>query len=196
MEKIISKLLPLQASSQYVAQVLEVGGMSSILAARRCVSATPFNALVPDGISADKLLDFAHGGVLRAPPAVPHVGGVLVQRVPTTIPAATAIVLNEMQRLDQAVLLVHEPMLAEHELDCDNMPYEIIGGKIYLVSAQRADERSIATLIQYGLLSWHFLAFLVERNREFRSVDELVASSKMMLVGAYDGESFLYSIKP
>ena len=194
MDSVISKLLPMDAATRYVAQVLAVGGATEGAAIAQRLATASLYALVPSEVDGDSLLNFERGGVLAAMPAIPD-GNVLVQRVPTTIPTAAAIVSDAMAVLDQAVFLVHEPMLSGDELARKSIPYILVSGQPYRFSTIDSDEKALAESIRFGHLSWHFLGFVVERRREFNSVDELVESAKLMLVGAYDGESFLYSLR-
>ncbi len=73
--------------------------------------------------------------------------------------------------------------------------YKVVNGAIYLVYENVLDEKRVAELIRYSLLSWHFLAFVTECLDEVDSVDELIRVARFLLVGAYDGESFLYAAK-
>jgi hypothetical protein len=52
-------------------------------------------------------------------------------------------------------------------------------------------EHQIAEAIEKSMLSWHFLAFLTDGIYKARSVPDLLGKARMILVGAYDGESAL-----
>ena len=75
------------------------------------------------------------------------------------------------------------------------LPYMMVGEAIYLVFEMDFDEKRVAELIRHSLLSWHFLAFVTESKNEISSVDELIGAARFLLVGAYDGESFLYTVR-
>lgn len=191
MEKIISRLLPTDVASKYLKDVLAVGGGSTSGAVDLRLSSKSICAIAPEGVRTAQLLDLDHGGLLDVSPKISD-GTTSIQRVPTTVPIAASIVVKELSRCERPTLWIHEPLLTEDEIVLKKLPYEIVGGKIYLVFDSNLDEERVVELINYSLLSWHFLMFIIEGKPCFESVDELILSAKLILVGAYDGESFLY----
>ena len=192
MEKIISKLLRAEVATRYLKDVLATGGGSTGGSVDWRLRSAPIYAIAPEGISTAQVIDFAHGGILIAGPKISE-GTTQIQRVPTTVQIAASIVLKELLRCEKPELWIHEPILTEEEVALRNLPYKIVDGNIYLVFDGKLGEERVAELIKYSLLSWHFLAFVIERHRQIEAVDELALSAKLILVGAYDGESFLYS---
>ena len=190
MGKIVSKLLPVDAVIEYVTDVLVAGGASKD-------SDIVFGAiytLAPESATADELLDFVHGGVLPITQAISD-GRTKIQSVPNTIGVAALILSKELMLCEKPKLWIHEPLLTEVELVARGLPYMKVGEAIYLVFEVGLDAKCVAELIRYSLLSWHFLAFVTESKNEINSVDELICAAKFLLVGAYDGESFLYTVR-
>jgi hypothetical protein len=82
-------------------------------------------------------------------------------------------------------------MLAEQDIS-PTVRCKKIEGQLYLVYEEdlRTQQR-IAEIVRYSNLSWHFLAFLTDQLHEAGTASQLVEQAQMILVGAYDGESFL-----
>jgi hypothetical protein len=186
MEKIISKLLPGDKADGYIKDVLTIGGATSFP-----VGSEPVFAIAPERTDTAQLLNFSQGGILTATQRISD-GRTSVQLVATTVPTAASIVHQEMLHFKQPALWIHEPLLTDEEISLKKLPHLIIEGKIYFVFEGNLEEVRIAELIRYSLLSWHFLAFVTDGRGQVRCVDDLVISAKLILVGAYDGESFLY----
>lgn len=194
MEKIVSKLLAVDAATKYISDVFVVGGACRDIALECGFAMRPIYALAPDDASTDKLLDFAHGGILERMPKISD-GRTQIQPVPTTIGAAASILWDDLTRCERPRIWVHEPQLTEEQVVARGLGYKVVNGAIYLVYENVLDEKRVAELIRYSLLSWHFLAFVTECLDEVDSVDELIRVARFLLVGAYDGESFLHAAK-
>jgi hypothetical protein len=192
------KRLEGSAPSKYFQEVLRTGGASDkdlALELRR----GEISALVPSNMTEQRALQFDAGGLLPAEP-VRDIGGARLQKIPTGIPTLAKIVSKRIRDLDDPVLLVHEPMLSENELNSflgeeirsEKVRFQKIDGQLYLAyeSDIRTEER-IAKAITSSMMSWHFLAFVTDRSHSASSVSVLLRHAKMILVGAYDGESAL-----
>ena len=189
---IASKILPFKLGIQYFLQVLKTGGVLDSNLVDRHLSQGTFYAIAPDGTDDQRLAKFEVGGILLPEPKI-HSGAYVVQAVPTTLPIATSITSKEMAGSDDPVLWIHEPLLTEDEVVAKRLPYQKVGKDLYLVFDRGAGvEVRIKELIQRSLLSWHFLAFLTNGLHQVQSVENLVQCAKLIVVGAYDGESFLY----
>jgi hypothetical protein len=69
---------------------------------------------------------------------------------------------------------------------------QTIGKQSYLVYESGIREKAaIAEAIGFSLQSWHLLAFVTDRVHQASSVSQLVQQARMILAGAYDGESIL-----
>lgn len=174
----------------YFLHCLQNGGATDAGLNRAVLAKGGFSVIVPHGASAQRVAEFASGGLL---PAVPEgTAPVTLQPTPTTVPALSALVLERLQRYRDPVLWVHEPVLSEQEVTMRGARSERLDGQLYLAYEDdfRTRER-IAEIVRYSSLSWHFLAFLTDRTQRPGSISGLVAHARMILVGAYDGESFL-----
>lgn len=151
-----------------------------------------FSALVPRGTPEQRVLDFAQGGLLLASPPQ-KVGAAMVQEVPAPVSTISSLLAAKSRSLTAPVLWLHEPILHEHEVKSRNLPCQKIDGQLYLAYEEgiQMDDK-ISELIRSSMLSWHFLAFVTDRVHHVRTVPELVAAARMVVVGAYDGESILF----
>jgi hypothetical protein len=191
MDNIVSTSLPIDVALEYVQDVFRVAGALKTDAARVDLAPAHIFALAPEGVDHGRLLDFRHGGVLEPMPKVSG-GRTVVQRVSSTVGMAAEIVCKELALCEQATFWLHEPLLTEEELVARDMPHVSVDGATYLVFAGRIDVSRVAELIRYSHLSWHFLAFVVDGMAAPTAVAELIRAARFVLVGAYDGESFLY----
>ncbi len=191
-KEIISIPLPVEIAFKYIEEVLRAGGVFEEAAGGYDLPPERIFALAPDGSDSISLLEFCRGGVL--PPLTKISDGqTSVQFVPTTaIVAAAELISAELASCDHPALWIHEPLLTEEELTAKNIPHETVGGIIYLRYADDLDAIRVAGSIRYSLLSWHFLAFVVDEASLPRSVADIYRAAKSIWVGAYDGESFLY----
>lgn len=190
MQNIISKLLPADIGAEYVKSVLTSAGASIFP-----LKLQPVYALVPENTSNAQLVNFTQGGILAAMPRISQ-GHAQVQSVPTTIDAASSVVSKELLLYQRPTLWIHELLLSEEEIMLKNLPYMIIGGNTFFVYRGKLDNAHISEIIRYSLLSWHFLALITDGLEKFVCVDDLFFSAKLILAGAYDGESFLYTRAP
>lgn len=195
MEKIVSKPLPLRVALKYVLEVLRFGGASAVDSDECDLAPEKIFSLAPELTESNRLSDFLHGGILPSMPKISD-GCTSVQRVPSTVPTAAKLVFDALTRSEQPTLWIHEPLLTEVQLTEREIPYVLLGGEIYLVHTNISDENHVASLIRYSLLSWHLLAFVTEGGSAPESVFELFRTSELTLVGAYDGESFVYLEHP
>ncbi|MCL6483107.1 hypothetical protein [Janthinobacterium sp. PSRC2-1] len=191
MDKIVSESLPVDVAFKYVQEVFRVGGASGNGSEDYKLAAENIFALVPEGTDSGQLLDFHQGGILAPLPKISD-GRTSVQFVPSTVMMAAEIVHKQLALCKHPRLWLHEALLTKEQLVAKNLPHVSVEGAIYLVYAGDLGASRIAELFQYSLLSWHFLAFVIDSTSNPESVAELIRAAKFILVGAYDGESFLY----
>jgi len=191
MDKIVSKSLPVDVALEYIQDVFRAAGASEKGSEDYKLASENIFALVPEGIDSGQLLDFLHGGVLESMPKISD-GRTLVQCVPSTVEIAAEIVCEQLTLSEQPTLWLHEALLTEGELGGRNLPHVSVDGAIYLVFTGSLDVSRVAELIRYSQQSWHFLAFVIDGMNTPGSVAELIRAAKFILIGAYDGESFLY----
>jgi hypothetical protein len=187
---ITSRNLPAKPAIQYFLQTLKCGGVADTDLADRLLSQGACYAIAPNNIDDQRLVGFELGGILPAEPKVFH-GSYLIQPTPNTARIAASIASKELSSMSTPMLWIHEPLLTEKEVVAKNLPYQRIGKELYLLFDKRAETQTME-LIQQSLLSWHFLAVVTDGSVQIKSVEQLVLYARLILVGAYDGESFLY----
>jgi hypothetical protein len=170
---------------------LEEGGLVDRTGALDALEHGLINAVAPSDAEVQRLMRFDEGGLLPADPAA-YVGTGWLQEVPNTIPDIAAVVSKHVQALNDPVLWFHEPLLSEDESKKKEGDWRKLGSQLYCVHARSGgDERQIAELIRFFMLSWHFLGFVTDGLHEASAASELLAHASMVVVGAYDGESAL-----
>jgi hypothetical protein len=190
---IAAKPIPSAPALAYFFRTLQIGGgqpsrLNSIL-----LGDGEFYAITPANVDENKLCKFEVGGLLAAPPKQ-RVGDQTIQSVPNTISAASLIIAHDLIGLADSTIWVHEALMTEREIAANkNLIYRKIGEHLYIIyQGELTSPTRIEKLLSYSLLSWHFLAFVTAGFDSAKTVDELVEHSSRILVGAYDGESFLY----
>jgi hypothetical protein len=189
--QIITRRLQGNAPFDYLLEVLETGGVGDEAFAKRELSEGVVSAVVPSTADESRVMRFSEGGLLPAEPPQ-AMGGMLVQEVPTTIPQIAQVVAQRLRSLTDPVIWVNEALLSEDEVNSRKLKCRMVDGQLYLVyeGGVRTKKR-IEEVINYSMLSWHFLAFVTDGLREASFVRELVGQARMILAGAYDGESAL-----
>lgn len=191
MNKIVSKSLPVNVALEFIQNVFRDAGSSGKNSDEYKLVPENIFALAPDGIDSGQLLDFIHGGILKSMPKISD-GRTLIQHIPSTIDIAAEIVCKQLTLSRQPTLWLHEVLLTEDELGVRDLPHVSVDKAIYLVFSGSFDVSRVAELIRYSQQSWHFLAIVVDGTDTPNSVSELIRAAKFFLIGAYDGESFLY----
>jgi hypothetical protein len=186
------------APLDYLSEVIRTGGASDQGIGSE-LRQGDLIAVVPPNTSEQRVMQFNAGGLLPAGP-VRVIGGTSIQEVPTSVSTLAKVVSDRVRTLEDPVLWIHEPMLVEgalksflgDEIDSQKIRCQEIEGQLYLAySSDIRAEMRIAQAINSSMLSWHFLAFVTDRVHQVSSVSELLKQAKMILVGAYDGESAL-----
>lgn len=191
MKKIVAKSLPTDVAFKYVQEVLCVGRALDDNSKEHGPTAEHIFVLAPEDTESAILLDFAHGGVLPPMPKISD-GHTSVQYVPSTVLTAAGIVLKQLESCHYPTLWIHEPLLKEDALAARKLPHLVLDGAVYLVYTGSFALSRVVELIRYSLLSWHFLAFVTDGINNPHCAADLYRSATFVLIGAYDGESFLY----
>ena len=192
MENFVSKVLPVAIALKHITDVLVVGGADRNVLVNCDADIDVVHVIAPESASLDKLVNFAHGGLLPRGPTISN-GRTLVQSVPTTVSVAASILSAELRLCSRPQLWIQEALLTLDEVVARGLPHKIVGGALYLIFTSKLDEQRVAELLRYSVLSWHFLAFVTDARDKVDSVDELTCMARFILIGAYDGESFLYT---
>jgi hypothetical protein len=189
--QIVMRRLQGHAALDYLLDVLETGGVGDEAFARRELAGGVISAAVPPTIDEQRAMRFSEGGLLPAEPPEP-VGQMLVQKVPTAVPEIAQVVAVRIRSMTDPVLWVNEALLSEDELNFRKLECRRVDGQLYLVYEGKVrTEASVAEIIDFSMLSWHFLAFVTDGLHEASCVSELISQAKLILAGAYDGESAL-----
>ncbi|MCS0807146.1 hypothetical protein NX774_04335 [Massilia agilis] len=173
----------------YFMHVLDDAGVPSKDASVLTLGKGHFFGLLPPGVPTQRIRQFNHAGILPAGPLVEVPDG-MVQEVTPPFEAIARLLAKRLDGYERPVLWVHEPMMQEDEIQREHLAYKRLGGQLYL-AYDDLREKKIAKALRFSMLSWHFLAFVTDQTRQVESVDSLLALTKMILVGAYDGESVL-----
>lgn len=189
MSKISSMILPHEPAANYFSQVLAVGGIGNPALVEPRLRDGTFYAIVPERVEVKRAEQFSVGGLLPSRPAV-SMGRYQVQPVSTAVAAAASIARGVISKTEDPALWIHEAQLNESEVRARNVPFRTLGSQLYLV--ENPLHADVEEMFRYSNLSWHFLAFVTNSSTGITSIDQLMQRASLILVGAYDGESFLY----
>lgn len=146
------------------------------------------SALVPECVPESRLYDLKHGGIL-APLVSTGATASNIQPIPNT----AEFLAKELGSLDGLDCLIHDPLKEVGEaFDTDGQP-TLIGGSLFYLSPNCIQpESNLLGKIRRNTLSWHFLQFIGRyQNKELTTLNAVLQNSVCIVVGAYDGESYL-----
>lgn len=141
-------------------------------------------ALVPDGASSERVLDFMHGGLGRC-----------------DINEVAAMLGREFQG---ASLVVELPLWRPDDPGIPDGAHSVIvcGDEVYAACSLGGPSAAIETTLRMADPSFMYRAFILMSETEFREdacppdlVDSKAATVNAILVGAYDGEGFVFARK-
>lgn len=139
-------------------------------------------ALVPDRASSERALDFKHGGLGRC-----------------DISEVAAMLGREFQR---ASLIVELPLWRTDDpgISDEASGVMVCGDEVYAVCSLDGSNDAIETTLRMADPSFMYRAFVLTSEMEFREgacppdlVESKAASVDAILVGAYDGEGFVFA---
>lgn len=182
--------LSYSAAIEYFLDVVETAGFLDPLQLRDQLAKGEFFALVPDDASSEQVLRFGTGGLLQGDS---RANSAVVREVPNTIPAISAVVATCAQEIDDPVMWLHEPLLSEDEITASWLVPKRVGKSLFLVSAgdNARQPARVAKSLDYAVLSWHLLVFVTDGLHNACTVSTVLERAKMVVAGAYDGESAL-----
>lgn len=145
-------------------------------------------ALAPVAASDERLHDFVHGGLLERT-ELSSLSTTMVEPVANS----AACLAHELFRFQGLDCLIHDPLRKIEEVKTqDGEPLLIEGSLFYWNRNCLQSVASCEHAIRRNTVSWHFLllvgAYPAEVRHTFKSV---VQGAKCIVVGAYDGESYL-----
>jgi hypothetical protein len=154
-----------------------------------------FYSLAPRDVAKDRLKQFRAGGVFPAGPSY-SVGKHLVREVPNHSEELALVVEHHAATLQNPIVLLHEPYLTP--MDKSEIAHELIriDGAFYkIVRLRQAPAANLAQDIGRFTVSWHALIILADDANDTFELARIVQSAKLIAVGAYDGESYVYWIR-
>ncbi len=145
-------------------------------------------ALVPPSASAERMHDFRHAGLLPRRPAI-SMGSFSMEPVSSSAPNLA----SELCQLHDFDCLIHDPLQKIEEASAqDGPPLLIDNALFYLDRYCLRSEADCERAIRRNTYSWHFLLLVgtypIEAKHTLKSI---VQQAKCIVVGAYDGESYL-----
>lgn len=184
---IVSKTLSHVAAVDYLIELLsqiEVGGTD----VRQVLFNGAVSAFVPDSTPENRLYDFKHGGVL-----MPAELGVKAHSSVQPVPNSAEFVAKELVQFKGLECLIHDPLKEIYEAsEEDGEPMLVEGSLFYLNRCCTDSAAECQKAIRRNTLSWHFLMFLGSYSGQERlSRNAILQNSTCVVVGAYDGESYL-----
>ncbi|UGQ48739.1 hypothetical protein [Massilia endophytica] len=185
--EIVSKALSLEEVLPHFIETLsQIQGGSADLA--RTLATGTVSVLAPDCTAQSRLYDFRHGGLL-APASLAEATAGNVQPVANT----AGFLAKELVGFGGMDCLVHDPLKQPGEAsDTDGQAILIDGSLFYLNRQCMQSEADLVDRIRRNTLSWHFLQFIGRyRNSELSTLKSVLLHSVCIVVGAYDGESYL-----
>lgn len=186
--KIEMNQIPFDHALVYVEEVVAAGGAPTGTVPKYAPHLDSVWALAPTGTDVERLLDFTHGGLLTQPAKI-SAGESCVQAVRDTLDIAAALIFSQLNQCSKPQLWIHEPLLTRGEAESRGFTTYIFGGCLYLVVDSFEDEKQMAKLLRWSKQSWHLLVCVTDSKTKVDSMGALLAATKFLLVGAYDGES-------
>jgi len=154
-----------------------------------------FFALGPEDATQDRLKQFHTGGLFPHGTAYER-GKYRIVEVPYHADMLVPIVRKHARNLRHPMVLLHEPYLTEKDKTPTLLELTKIDNALYKVlPASQARSRDLVTEIHRFTVSWHALVLLIEHDEEPLRIRRIVDSAKLVAVGAYKGESYVYWLR-
>lgn len=184
--EIITKPLHVLKSIDYLIEVLEQV-VPIDLETQKLLLRGSMVALASKDVSKKQLYDFAHGGLL-AQTCIESSTTRMVEPVVSTV-SNLACNLTPMLAFDS---LTHDPLRTIEEAGMIDGEPVMIEGSLFYVNRQLRTTKDLENMIRRNTLSWHFLmlfgSYPTDAQLAMRSA---VQGAVCIVVGAYDGESYL-----
>jgi hypothetical protein len=153
-----------------------------------------FFALAPEGATEDRLNQFRTGGLFPHGTAYER-GKYRIVEVPYHADMLVPIVQEHARNLQHPMVLLHEPYLTEEDKTPNLLELKKIDDALYKVlPADQARSVDLVTEIHCFTVSWHALVILTEQEEPLR-IRRIVDNAKLVAVGAYKGESYVYWLR-
>lgn len=184
---IVNKTLCPAAAIEYLTDTLnqiEVAGAD----VTRVLLSGSMSALVPDSTPDNRVCDFKHGGILA-----PIDLSVVVPKTVRPVANTAEFLARQLVQFDGLECLIHDPLKEIGEATmADGVPILVEGSLFYLNKQCFQSVAECQKVVRRNTLSWHFL-MLIGRypNSENLTRKSIVLDAACIVVGAYDGESYL-----
>jgi hypothetical protein len=192
---VVCRSLPEAETLPHFVGTMEGYGQSLVKQFRSVAPAGDFWAIAPPQAPLERLLQFRTGGLF--PPGPSHrQGGYVLTQVPTHDAELALVMERYAAEIRYPRLLLHEPYLKKDEPKSEiaKSLREIDGTLFKVVDPGTMTSNELAEDIARFHVPWHALSILVDRQRLSSSL-KTVAASKLIAVGAYDQESYLYWVR-
>lgn len=182
-----NKILDPNMACEYLLSTLEQVEAADSELLQRLHSGSVY-ALIPEALPEQQAYDFKHGGVIQAN-CSEGANDTPVQRVVSTANALA----RELILLKGKDILIHDPLKELSEVSKDDGDVIAIQGAHFYSDKQFFSSlEECERIIQRNTLSWHFLLLAGSwGNAENTSFKKIAMSATDIVVGAYDGESYL-----
>lgn len=159
--------------------------------------------VLPPPIELDKLYNFNEGGRFKSCEANYSMSPYLMMEVGNTNHILTKLVYEFLKQTSQGICVFEDAMSLATDAVINNYPNQILtlGESVfyYLSAKEKADHKSIEKVIKTSNSLWHFLCIFTtvdyqiinEHVFNIYTLVELVNNIQAIIVGVYDGESYL-----
>jgi hypothetical protein len=194
MIKVVSHQIDRGDAIAHFMSALETGGEGAREQFITVAEQGDFFALGPEDATQDRLKRFRTGGLFPHGTAYER-GKYRVVEVPYHADRLASVIWEHARHLHHPMVLLHEPYLTENDKTPKLLELTKIDDALYKV-LPGSDPRSIdlVTEIHRFTVSWHALVILTE-HEEPLGIRRIVDSAKLVAVGAYKGESYVYWLR-
>jgi hypothetical protein len=166
-----------------------------------------FFTFLPSNAKLDKLYEFSYGGII---PSVPYgnqvyemegyPNGFIPEQVTTMDNNLSEFISNYVKKNAENCAIVENVILELSDIHANikgvkMIPYE---KEVYFYLDEKNSIDQIYKTIRRSSQSWHFFSILTElENKKMQSMnaydlDRICDNSKFIIVGAYDGEGYIF----
>lgn len=189
--KIVSHQLASADVAGYFLATLELGGDLATDHFRTVMDSGDFFALAPEGESIGRLRQFSTGGLLEFGERRES-GSFVLRNVPNLADAMAATILDYAEKIDNPIVLLHEPYLQINDASEITRELSVIGSALYkAIALDTSPDIDLAQQIRRFSVSWHAL-FILSASQNRIDLKEIIENAVLIGVGAYDGESYIY----
>jgi hypothetical protein len=159
-----------------------------------CAKFGTFWSIAPVDTPQDRLTQFRRGNLLPAGNRY-SLPGFLITEVENCAFEFASLIKRKSVQIKMPRLFLHEPYLTTSDNSTIAKELtELNFGLFKIAKIKSVPIKSIKENIAKFTVSWHAL-FMVASRMDYQSAQQLISSSEIIGVGAYDGESYLYWLR-